>query len=157
MKRLLVGGAILALGIGSMGISQAAPAEYKVTGGGQIIVDTEEMPASGPGQTIAFTAQSAPTEADPEAARGQFQYNSHEGVKFHGTVLCLAVDGKRATLAGEQRDGTPFQVDVLDNGQGSEPDDMIMLTEPDDADCSEPEDPSMQLGRGNVKVHTVRG
>ena len=157
MKRTIVSASVLALAFAGAQVATAAPAQYKVTGGGQIIVDTEEMPASGPGQTIAFTAQSAPTAADESAARGQFQYNSHTGVKFHGTVLCLVVEGNRATLAGEQRDGTPFQVDVVDNGQGAEAmDDLILLTEPDDVDCSQPEDPTMELGRGNVKVHKVK-
>lgn len=158
MKRLVVGGAVLALGIAGMSAGSAAPAQYKVTGGGQIIVDTEADPAKGPGETIAFNAHS--TGAD-DAARGQLQYNSHTGVKFHGQVECLVVDGNRATLAGtvtrgDNNGADTFQVDVLDNGQGASDDDLILLTSPDDVDCG-PENPTEQLGRGNVTIHKGKG
>ena len=155
MKRIVISGAVLALAVGGAGVSQAEPAMYKVTGGGQIIVDTDEMPAAGgPGETIAFNARSV---GATEAANGQLQYNSHDGVKFHGVVSCLVVEGPRATFAGVitkgDGEGEPFQVDVLDNGEGAGSDDAILLTTPDADDCSEPEDPTMQLGRGNVQVH----
>jgi hypothetical protein len=156
VKRLLVGGAILALGVAGMAQSQAAPAQWKVTGGGQITVSLDENGDPVPvKETIAFNARS--TDADG-GAQGQLQYNSHDGTKFHGTVSCLVVDGNRATFAGVvtngDNEGDVFQVDVLDNGEGAEAaEDMILLTNPDDADCGDPQDPTGELGHGNVQVH----
>ena len=164
MKRLLVGGAVLALGIGSMGISQAAPAEYKVTGGGQSF--GFEAPVSGAGDTIGFNAQSAPTMDNEQAAKGQVQYVDREEGKqvanIHGVVECLRVEGDRAVIGGRiTRGGTEefFQLDVLDSGQEDRGTDMVVFQElATEPACDEQrefdEDPV--LARGNVKIHQTR-
>ena len=121
MKRLLVTGAALAIGIAGMGVSNAAkpddagnggaPTGFKVTGGGQIIAEGAE----GPGDTVGFNAQEvagddpATTQDDDDAARGQFQYiqrgadeagNTPANDSFHGVVTCLISGGEG--IANEQ-------------------------------------------------------
>lgn len=151
MKRILASSAVVGLALAGMGTSSAAAPFDKVTGGGQIIADSS---LQGPGATIAFTARNVGPD---NLAQGQFQYNDHVGVKYHGTVSCLVVTGDAATFAGEitsgENAGGFFQVDVQDNGQGAEPNDLILLTNPDDADCDPSMDPTMELGRGNLQVH----
>lgn len=163
MKRLLVGGAVLALGIGSIGMAQAAPPSgAKVTGGGQIIADNVQ----GPGDTIAFQVQNingATGDADSDAARGQVQSVEREGAgrptdKFHGEAACLVVVANTARFAGVVRGagGGFFRVDIVDNGQGdSSPNDMVVVqrsTEPLDCDDDASGDET-DLARGNVKIH----
>jgi hypothetical protein len=182
VKRLLVGGAVLALGITGMGLSQATPAVYKVTGGGQIL-DTGFT--SGAGDQISFTAQSQGEEG--EAAKGQFTYHDRQldengkgtgkgQTTVHGDVTCVVVysqptadEGGRAVVGGETRDGRPFRIDVIDNGQGGDAEDDLLRVSFDseaedgsdegdeDTDTSlcdmEKEDVTSDLGRGNVKIH----
>ena len=107
MKRVLVGGAVLAVGVAGVGVASAAkPAEsgFKVTGGGQIIAED----AQGAGDTVGFNAQELegddPASPDSDdAARGQFQYvprgqsagtNQEATEKFHGVVTCLISGGE---------------------------------------------------------------
>jgi hypothetical protein len=170
VKRLLVGGAILALGIGGMAQSQANSSGDKVTGGGQILVS----PDGGAGDTIAFNAQSdgTATSDNPDPAKGQVQYTPHastSAAKFHGDVTCLVVHSDRsATLAGTiQRGGGDhefFQLDVVDQNaddasapeQGS---DIVVLSYPADTpDCSDQQatDDGPVLARGNVQVHKTK-
>lgn len=180
MKRLLAGTAVLGLAVAGIGTATAAPAELKVTGGGQI---TTMDKMTGPGQTIAFNAQSAPTSEQADAARGQLQFNNHDGAKFHGTVTCLAAmptangDGT-AVLGGMTDEATPrpFRIDVVDDGEGGDAQDMITLRlgtrafdgqDPQDGTpgastdrqlCDAETDPvDMRLGRGNVQVHKANG
>ena len=119
MKRLVVGGAVLALGIGTIGLAAAEqPAEsgFKVTGGGQIIAQN----AQGAGDTVGFNAQEINGD-DPrsrgdndDAARGQFQYvprgqssrtNQPATEKFHGVVTCLISGGEAADNERRENDG----------------------------------------------------
>ena len=118
MKRLLVGGAVLALGIAGTGLSQAAaPTGFKVTGGGQIIADPQ---AGGPGDTVGFNAQELDgddprsTGDDNDLARGQFQYvprgasaggQQEADEKFHGVVTCLISGGEAAANEEAEEDG----------------------------------------------------
>jgi hypothetical protein len=163
VKRLLVGGAVLALGIGGMGLSQAAQG-YKVTGGGQIIAEG----ASGPGDTIAFNAFSADgaTAKDgSDAASGQLQYHGRTGdapQKFHGTVTCLQVDGKTARIAGAKTSETGetgfFRMvvnDVDNDGPQNGTETILFNPDADDADCGQMDgdDAQAQLGRGNIQIH----
>ena len=120
MKRLLVGGAVLALGIAGTGLSHAEkPAEsgFKVTGGGQII---ENPQGGGPGDTVGFNAQEldgddprSPGDND-DLARGQFQYiqrgadeggNQPANDSFHGVVTCLISGGE--AVANENAETGP--------------------------------------------------
>lgn len=175
MKRIVVSSAVLALAIAGVSQATAAPAEFRVTGGGQIIADTT-APTAGPGQTIAFTAQSAPTAAQADAARGQLQFNDHAGNKFHGVVTCLSasptVDGDgTAVIGGFLRDepSRVFRIDVVDNGEGNADDDDLISLRRDGAArdggdsntdtelCDAEDEPAdMQLGRGNVQVHKAK-
>ncbi|HWH27508.1 MAG TPA: hypothetical protein VNU26_00865 [Mycobacteriales bacterium] len=172
MKRIVVSGAVLALGIAGVQAATAAPAVYKVTGGGQII----EVGETGAGDTIAFSAQSQGEEG--EAAKGQFQYIDRTGGTgqgqevVHGTVSCVVVhtantgdSGGYAIIGGQSRLGEDFRIEVFDDGQGAGSADMIMVRRDADARdggdegeddnlCDiEEEDDGVALGRGNVKIH----
>ena len=181
MKRLLVGGAVLALGIGSMASAQAAPAVYKVTGGGQITELTSDgEPVAGPGNTIAFNAQA--DDAAGNNAKGQVQYIDRtagrglEQERFHGYVTCVvtmqsqnkmpAMARVQGQMRGEASSTTvDFTIDVIDNGQGSMAEmDMISFRqgagpadEDGDGDTScdtgDDFDADGSLGRGNVQIH----
>ncbi len=175
MKRVLISAAVLSLAVAGASQASAAPSVYKVTGGGQI---TSTTTPTGAGDTIAFTAQSA--DATGDNAKGQLQYNQRSGTptKFHGVISCVVVaaaeDGMPAmarlegTMRGEaDTAATHFVVDVVDDGQGNGTMDMISLRkgfvpdEDDDGDTScdtdDEFDGSASLGRGNVKIHKVRG
>lgn len=130
MKRIIVSGAVLALAIGGMGVSQAAPKDtggkpsesgFKVTGGGQIIAED----AQGAGDTVGFNAQEvtgddkASPGDDNDAARGQFQYvprgqsagTTQEATeKFHGVVTCLLSGGE--AVANEQGEGDEYEEEL---------------------------------------------
>jgi hypothetical protein len=155
---MLISTAVVGLAVAGVGTATAAPDFDKVTGGGQVMVDADNDGAqdAGPGETIAFNART--TGGPNRAATGQLQYNDHDGVKFHGAVRCLVVNGSTATFAGiitsGEGVGAPFQVDVRDNGEGAlAGNDMIILSTPDNADCDPSEDPTRELARGNVQVH----
>lgn len=125
MKRLLVGGAVLAVGIGGMGLSSAqAPTGFKVTGGGQIISEESEA-EGGPGDTVGFNAQEIEGDDprspgdDDDAARGQFQYvprgesegtNQPADEKFHGVVTCLISGGE--AVENEEREGDRYEEEL---------------------------------------------
>jgi hypothetical protein len=180
VKRILASTAVVGLALAGMGTSTAAPAVFKVTGGGQLIDLSTE---SGAGDTIAFSAQSQGEEG--EAAKGQFQYIDRTGGTgqaqevIHGTVTCVVVystgDGGMAVIGGESRAGEPFRIDVTDNGQGGSEDDMVSVrrgaeafdgSDPQDgmpgvssdtALCDmEQEDADRLLGRGNVTIHKAK-
>ena len=169
MKRIVVSGAVVALAVSGVGMSQAAPAVYKVTGGGQTLVGT-----TGAGSTIAFTAQSAGAEG--EAAKGQFQLQLRDGTKetIHGEVSCVVVysyteDGGMAVIGGQSRDGEDFRFDVVDGGEGRDASDMIRVSRggaardggdqgSDSALCDrEDEQAETAFARGNVQVHKAKG
>ena len=158
MKRLLVGGAIAGLAVAGMTASSAAPAQWKVTGGGQIILDPA---ATGPGQTLAFNAQ---TTGDGDAARGQLQFNDHAGTKLHGQVTCLDVtpadpDNDSPAMANiggtyDTADGPlNFRLTVTDNGQGQSEDDVVIFEQDSDPGCDTADGDETALGRGNIVIH----
>jgi hypothetical protein len=172
MKRLVVGTTVLALGIVGMSASSAAPAITKITGGGQTLVPAD----GGAGDTIAFTAQ---TDGTPEGVKGQFQYVDRTGgtgqgqTVYHGTVTCVALlpsDGPNVGVIGGESDGVPFRIDVIDNGQGSNAsNDLIVVRhgaaaqdggdndQNDTALCDdETETANADLSRGNVKIHKAK-
>jgi hypothetical protein len=172
VKRVIVAGAVLALGIAGMSASSAAPAVTKITGGGQTLVPTD----GGAGDTIAFTAQ---TDGTPEGVKGQFQYVDRTGgtgqgqTVYHGTVTCVALlpsDGPNVGVIGGVSNGIPFRIDVIDNGQGSAADnDLIVVRHGEDAEdgadnddgdtalCDdEDETADADLSRGNVTIHKAK-
>lgn len=163
LKRIVVSGAVVALAIGGAGVASAEkPTGFKVTGGGQIIADSQ---GGGAGDTVGFVAQQT-----AEGARGQFQYvprgestnDSAPDSKFHGVVTCLESTGTNsARFGGFVRDGQQaFTVDVTDNGQGGDSEDDLILVRFTGTPCADnPENDGedaeelLRLGRGNVKVH----
>lgn len=173
MKRILASTAVIGLAIAGMGTSSAAPAVTKITGGGQTLVPAE----GGAGDTVGFNAQ---VDADGNV-KGQFQYVDRTGgtgqgqTVQHGEVTCAVVfsrptggeSGGVAVFGGELRDGTPFRVDVTDEGQGAQGMDMILVqTGPAAQDggdhgqdtelCDEESEESFDLNRGNVTIHKAK-
>jgi hypothetical protein len=186
VKRIVVSGAVLALAMAGTGLAHAQkPAEsgFKVTGGGQIIMNAQ---GGGAGDTVGFNAHALSDETDE--ARGQFQYVPRDNdsanaqdEKFHGVVTCLLSGGeaqaneaaeeddqeKEALLEGMARFGGHFRddpskfftVDVSDDGQGNTGNDMILVRITDEPCADNPEDEEqsaeelLKLGRGNVKIH----
>ena len=154
LMTLAAAGAALAL------VAAGSPND-RVTGGGQILVSED----GGAGDTIAFTAQ----EGRNGAVKGQVQYVDREGgtgqgqTVMHGTVTCLEVEANTAILAGQWRDGTDFEIHVVDNGEGvtAEGEDIVTVdNEPTDPNCQEDdgenEDP-IGLARGNAQVYDAEG
>jgi hypothetical protein len=155
------------------GVAVAQSDGLKVTGGGQVVASGQ---TSGPGDTIAFNAQqTGPFDMDTAPAKGQLQVvNRTAGtgqaqVKFHGTVTCIRTITVDDGMGGEEtfvrfggngRNGTPFTVDVQDNGEGATGgNDMIYFRErgatDDPCDDSDPATQlrSSTLARGNVQQH----
>jgi hypothetical protein len=172
LKRVLLGAATVALACAGMIPAQAAPAVYKVTGGGQTLIGE-----TGAGNTIAFSAQSQGAEGTD--AKGQFQYvdrtggNGQDQVKAHGNVTCVVVyqgaEGMPATavIGGETRDGEAFRIDVTDNGAGGDgvDDNILVRFGPDaegdeaglcDAEDQPEDDELLTLARGNVTIHKAK-
>ena len=168
MKRIVISGAVLALAIGGMGVGSAAPSQFKVTGGGQIIASSEAN-SGGPGATLAFNARSI--GAGP-AAQGQLQYNDHLGLKFHGQVACLVVqwedtddndetpDVRTARIAGTYTDADgaeeQFQLFIEDHdfgGPQSESEMLLFNPTAESSTCNQDVDATQELGRGNIVIH----
>lgn len=137
MKRTIISASVLALAVAGVQAATAAPATYKVTGGGQVteFLNTEGDVTSlsqGAGDTIAFSAQQEGTTERPDAAKGQFQYvdrvqddagkGTGKGQEvIHGTVSCVIVyswpgseEGGYAVIGGKSRDGEDFRIEVTD-------------------------------------------
>lgn len=138
----------------------AAPSEMKVTGGGKTLE----------GATIAFVAQ-----GNAEVAKGQVQFNDHNGTKLHGTVTCVTTgpvdtngddEGGEANgyeIAGVLRDGSTFNIKGTDGGkatEGGKNTDLITFSESDDDECDlEPAEAYEDLGElanGNVTIHKTK-
>jgi hypothetical protein len=173
LKRIVISGAVLALALTGMGTGTAAPATTKITGGGQTLVPA----GGGAGDTVGFNAQVTGDEV-----KGQFQYVKRNGLGTgqnqevsHGDVTCALVlsrpdeggAGGVAVFGGALRDGTPFRVDVTDNGQGAQGSDMILVQTGDaalDGDddgedteiCDQEDEESLDLNRGNVTIHKTK-
>jgi len=149
IKLIVAIAALAALAISST--SATAGNGDKVTGGGQILV------GSNAGSTIAFTAQGT-----TDTAKGQVQFidrsagKGQSQVKYHGVVDCVEVTGNFAVVGGLTRNGTPFTLRVVDNGQGAAAEnDAVQFDTNSDIQCGDGEEddaPQMSLGRGNAKV-----
>lgn len=170
MKRILISAVVLSVALGGAGVSSAGPATTKITGGGQTLVPA----GGGAGDTVGFNAQME----DDGTVRGQFQYVKRNGTGagqaqevMHGEVTCAAVftrpdgggSGGMAAFGGQLRDGTPFRVDVTDNGSGPSGTDMILVRTGNEARggdselCDEGDaDEGPALNRGNVTVHKTK-
>jgi hypothetical protein len=145
---ITITGLTLAIAISVAGAQAGSPRD-RATGGGQTAVGLQ-----GAGNTIAFTAQNT---GSGDAATGQVQYIQRiDGQdKLHGTVSCLRVSANTAKIAGTGRDGRAFQLYVVDNGQGANADnDMIMFQLADQATCDfDPGNNVPELARGNAQVY----
>jgi hypothetical protein len=184
LKRVVVSTAVLALGIGGVGLAQAQSG-FKVTGGGQALATSDGSSVRGPGDTYGFNAQDLDGNPMTDAAKGQFttiQRTSGattargRGEQVRGEVNCLVPlsggeDGA-ARFGGVVRgqedaiDPLLFAVDVTDNGEGNAADDDMIVfrtfrqSELDDNEnaCDmEPEDEQEEtiLARGNVQIHNA--
>jgi hypothetical protein len=121
--------------------------------------------APGALRTFAFTAKMKADGADG-TIQGQFQFEDHlTGVKEHGTVTCLVVDGKNAWIGGiVTNSNIPLNATariwrVVDNGEGSTfPPDEISLLDlpalpPGDQGCqARPDLPTHSVDEGNIQV-----
>ena len=130
----------------------------KVTGGGQVLIDTETE--RGAGSTLAYTAQGTTTAAkgqvtfiDRSAGKGQLQE------KFKGIVDCVEVTGNYGIVGGYRRNSPSerFDLRVVDNGEPGAGVDMIVFEEDNpDVECgdegAENEAPDAALARGNAQV-----
>jgi hypothetical protein len=174
VKRVLISAAIVALATAGISSATAAPAVYKVTGGGQITTADQK----GAGSTVAFTAQSAGLEGAASKGQFQLQLRTAEGQEtVHGTISCVVVTsytdkGGIAVMGGKATDGEPFRIDVSDTGEGGDVVDLILVRRGaeayDGADnddnqsndqklCDEEDEkPTLMFGRGNVQVHKAK-
>ena len=148
-RTITITGLALAIAI-PIAVAQAGSPRDRATGGGQFAVSLQ-----GAGNTIAFTAQN--TSSSGDAATGQVQYIQRvDGQdKLHGTVSCLQVSGNTAKISGTGRDGRAFRLYVVDNGQGANADnDMIMFQTADQPSCDfDPGNDVPELARGNAQVY----
>lgn len=156
---VMAGVAIFAISSGSA----TAGNGDKITGGGQVVLDTEN-----PGvrtSTLAFTAQGT-----DDAAKGQVQLidrqagTGRNSVRFHGVVTCVETgpgpdEENFGIAAGHKRgdESVPFVLRVIDNGQPSEGTDLIQFDRGEDAtntcgDDSDDAELSGQVAHGNAKV-----
>ena len=120
MKVRTIGLLAVAASLAAVPVADAGSQRDRATGGGQLLIDPNSQPATGALDTLAFTAQNRDGAGD--AATGQVQVNRRNGTetKFHGVVDCLVVQGTKAYISGEARDGSPFELYVVDGGAGLE-------------------------------------
>ena len=134
--------------------TQGSPND-RVTGGGQINVDTD----GGAGDTIAFVIQGAGSDVI-----GQFQHVDREGGtgqggdSWHGSPVCLEVSDNMAKAVIERTDnGALYELILADNGEGSGAEnDIVALTSDEEPTCGEDDnddDGDTELGRGNLQVY----
>src|SRR5438128_4146244 len=155
MRVVAAAAAIVAVSVVCMGTALAGAPNGRVTGGGQNMLG-----ATGPGSTIAFEAhQVSGTTAtgnvqvvDRSAGTGQNQ------TKFHGSVECLFFDSSNsAQMYGHDSSGNPFELFVMDNGEGATGgNDIASFNNNPRGNCSnrdQGDEGSDQLFRGNAQVY----
>lgn len=145
----------------------AGSSELRVRGGGQL-----DEGAARP-STIAFTASGG-----TDGVRGEVEYVRHgePARAVHGEVVCLTGTDFGPARRGvaridfrvlEGETASYFELQVIDNGQGSDGEDTIALLPISEADVCSPFGPmgpdmiplpvtDSVLGRGNVQVDGLR-
>lgn len=174
--RLVIGaGAAAVVAFSAAASAQAAP--LLITGGGQVLADSNPASEPGPGDTIAFVAEQTGADDTANNARGSLEVvNTSEAragqrptVIFNGEVTCIRSpqdedDASVARFGGVIRTGqgpTPFVVDVVDTGDENRGTDMIEFRQSDNqADpCEDSEEGTVlngtTLARGNLKIDTA--
>jgi hypothetical protein len=171
MKIRIALAAAAALSLAIAAVAFAAPSEFKVTGGGQILASADSSGVKGPGDTISFQAFASQDGLD-DTADGAINVIDRtpgaggKGVHYKGTVDCtfIVTDGtgggyaelygSATTKSGTETD---FVVRIRDNGQGAADEtDAIEFDTSGDETCGENEDeeePGFFLARGNAKIH----
>jgi hypothetical protein len=142
--------------------------EESAIGGGEFVLTVDQVPhpGEGPGDTIAFTAQSVVGD-DTDAAEGEVVEVDRIGPTagrtksiFHSEVFCLRVDGNEAVIAfrPKQADAPPtlyHQMLVIDLGEGMG-DDLIFVDRQSETPPCESVVPDLgqsgTLARGDVQV-----
>ena len=159
-----------ALSLAVAAVAFAAPSEFKVTGGGQILASADSSGVKGPGDTITFQAFASQDGLD-DTADGAINVIDRtpgaggKGIHYKGTVDCtfLVTDGLGGgyaelygTATTKSGTETDFLVRIRDNGQGGDNTDAIEFDTSGDETCGENEDeeePGFFLARGNAKIH----
>src|SRR3954462_1142458 len=140
------------------GPAQAGAPNGRVTGGGQ-----NPLESMGPGNTIAFEAH----QVSGSTATGNVQFidrmagTGQNQVKYHGSIECLFFDSSNsAQMYGHDRNGNPFELFVMDNGEGaSGGNDIASFNNDPRGSCSKPDrsdEGSDQLFRGNAQVYQAQ-
>jgi hypothetical protein len=152
MMLVIAGLALFAISSGSA----TAGNGDKVTGGGQVLIDTETE--RGAGSTLAYTAQGTTT-----TAKGRVTFIDRSGAemtKFKGIVDCVEVTDNYGIVGGYRRgdEGQRFDLRVVDMGEPGRGADMIVFEEDgtNDVECGDEEAenaaPTALLARGNAQV-----
>ncbi len=152
----------------AVAVAGSPPAPYLVTGGGQVLADSDPSSEQGPGDTIAFVAGLDESDAffgslqvvnTSEARVGQ-----KPSIIFNGRVMCVEPGGENAARfggVGRAPDGSsqPFTVDVTDGGEptegmGTDTVEFRFTDRPCD-DESGTELNGITLARGNLQIDTA--
>jgi hypothetical protein len=112
----------------------------KATGGGSFMSCDNKC-------TFGFNAQGTETDGSWEF-KGQFQFNDHNGNKFHvNKMSLLTVIGPVANFTGETKDGKTVNVTVTDLGEpGAGSGDLILIVVPGEGTWG-------GAVQGNIQVH----
>jgi hypothetical protein len=158
MRVVAAAAAIVAASAVCAGPALAGAPNGRVTGGGQ-----NPLATTGPGNTIAFEAH----QISGSTATGNVQFidrsngTGQSQTRFHGSVECLFFDSNNsAQMYGHDSSGNPFELFVMDNGEGATGGNDIASFNPNpQGDCSNPQmndEGSDQLFRGNAQVYPGR-
>ena len=162
--KVLAVGAFAVLAFSTATATAGSGKNDKITGGGQVLLGSEDVKRS----TIAFTAQGT-----NQIAKGQVQFIDRSAgagknqVKYHGVVDCVETLENYGIASGYKKgDTTPdegprFVLRVLDNGEGANAEnDMIAFDDevaPEDDTCQDDEQEdddefTIALAKGNAQV-----
>lgn len=174
VRLVIAAGAAAVVAFSAAASAETAP--LLITGGGQVLVDSDPASEPGPGDTIAFVAEQTGADDTANNARGSLQIvNTSEAragqrptIIFNGEVTCIRApeegdDGSVARCGGIRRTGQGpafFVVDVVDTGDENRGTDMIELRETEEPDpCEDTEEGTLlkgtTLARGNLKIDTA--
>lgn len=128
MKRILVGGAVLALAVAGLAPAQAQSG-FKVTGGGQALATADSSSVKGPGDTYGFNAQDTDGDAG-EAAKGQFNSIQRtanaptakgRGDHIKGAVTCLVASDAQSGQGAARFGGVIRNSEFTDMTEPTDP------------------------------------